>query len=189
MITFKEWTTRQQPDFHELEQIYNKAHISVLIVEMYNPDILKNIATIANLASGAYGVYNSGEVKKELPQDLEKKLIYTGKVQKQDINKIPNFVLKQYYPNIDESKIKESDVIRVNVKRILNQAKTPFEIIIQIASTIIHEATHANEMQQKGTTNETGPQLAEKNFMNWVKLNSAKIRSKFPELNLLQNNK
>lgn len=187
--SFKEWMNqRQEPDFHEVEQVYGKAHIAVQIVQMYDPDLLKNISTIANLSSGAYGLYNSGEVQKELPPDIQQKLIFTGKVDKNNISKIPNIVLKRYFPELDENKIKEADTIRVNVRRILSQVKSQMEAIIQIASTIVHEATHAREMQIKGYTNEGGPEAAEKDFQKWVSGNIKQVMRKFPELNLPQQN-
>jgi len=188
MQTFKEWMNQKLPDFHEVESIYGKAHVAVQIVEMYDPDLLKNIATIANLSSGAYGLYNSGEVEKQLPPELEKKMIFSGKVDKNNISKIPNVVLKKYFQEFDESKIKESDTIRVNVKRILSQVKSQMEAIIQIASTIVHEATHAREMQTKGYTNESGPEAAEQDFQKWISGNIKQITRRFPEMNLPQQN-
>lgn len=189
MRKFKEWfDQKQQTDSHEIEGIYGKAHIAVQIVQMYNPDLLKNISTIANLSNGAYGLYNSGEVQKELPPDVEQKLIYNGKVDKNNIGKIPNITLKKYFPELDETKIKESDTIRVNVRRILTQVKSPFEAIVQIATTIVHEATHAKEMQIQGYTNETGPLAAEKNFQQWLNGNMKQIQRRFPEINLPNEN-
>lgn len=188
MKTFKEWMNQTQPNFQEIESIYGKAHVAVQIVQMYDPDLLKNISTIANLQSGAYGLYNSGEVEKQLPPELEKKMIFSGKIDKNNISKIPNVVLKRYFPEFDESKIKESDTIRVNVKRILSQVKSPMEAIIQVASTIVHEATHAREMQVKGYTNESGPEAAEKDFQRWISGNIKQIMRRFPEINLPQQN-
>lgn len=189
MLNFKEWLGNQSPtptNSHEIDGIYSKAHIAVEIVDMYDPQLLRNISTIANLANGAYGLYNSGEVQKELPADMEKKMIYTGKVNKANISKIPNIMLKKYFPDFDESKIKESDTIRVNVKKILSQVKTPIEAVIQIATTIVHEATHSREMQSKGYTNEHGPEAAEHEFQQWAAANIKQIMRKYPEINLPQ---
>ena len=65
------------------------------IVNLYNPKILDNITTIANLATGAYGLYNSGESKKQLPPNTERWLIYHG-INKDKIGLIPNIILKKY---------------------------------------------------------------------------------------------
>jgi hypothetical protein len=184
MINFKEWLNQKQTDSHEIESVYGKAHIAVQIVQLYDPNLLKNISTIANLSNGAYGLYNSGEVQKELPPDIQQKLIYNGQIDKSNINKIPNITLKKYFPELDQTKIKEADTIRVNVKRILSQVNNPLEAVLQIASTIIHEATHANEMQTLGHTDESGPEQAEARFRRWTQTNLKSITKKFPELNL-----
>lgn len=184
MINFKEWLNQKQTNSSEIESIYGKAHIAVQIVQLYDPNLLKNISTIANLSSGAYGLYNSGEVQKELPPDVQQKLIYNGQIDKANINKIPNITLKKYFPELDETKIKEADTIRVNVKKILSRVSNPLEAVLQIASTIIHEATHATEMQTKGRTDESGPEQAEARFRRWAQANIKSITKKFPEINL-----
>jgi hypothetical protein len=178
MKTFKEWIlSNKKINFEEVEHVYNKTHIAVQLVNMYAPDILNNISTIANLSAGSYGLYNSAEVKKELPEEIEKKLIYYGRVSAEKIKKLPNTILKKYFPTLNDYNIKEEDVIRVNVKRIIQESKTNFEAVVQIASTIIHEATHANEMKLKGFTNETNPEHEEAKFITWVKSNKDKLFS------------
>lgn len=124
MKTFKEFVGQKQNlDFSQITTVYNKAHIAVDLVRWYNPEILNNISTIANLASGAYGVYNSGENKKILPKDIQQSLIYYGKINPNSIGNIPEKTLLQYYPQIDKNKIQKSDTIRVNVRRIVNEKK------------------------------------------------------------------
>lgn len=169
--------------FDEIENLYDKAHIAIQIVRMYNPNFLLNISTIANLSTGAYGLYNSGENKKILPPDVEQRLIYYGKLNKNNIGNIPSVTLKKYFPEIDERKIKKGDTIRINVKRILSQSKTNLEAVLHIASTIIHESTHEIERETKGKTFETGPEGEEKKFMQWAQMNMDKILHSFPELN------
>jgi len=180
MKTWKEFL--QHVDARQLDQLFSKAHIATDIVNLYNPRILDNIAVIANLSSGAYGVYNSGENNKIIPPDVEKNLIYYGRINKKNLNNIPKKTLQQYYPNLPSNAIKESDTIHVNVRRIVQEAGNDFEAIMEIASTIIHESVHSNEYQQFGRTSEAGPVAAEHAFMQWVIQNKNMLISKFPQL-------
>lgn len=180
MITWKEFL--QNTDARQLDQLYSKAHIATEIVKLYNSRILDNIAVIANLASGAYGVYNSGENQKILPKDLETNLIYYGRVNKRQLDNIPKKTLMQYYPQMQLNSIKNSDTIHVNVRRIIQEKGSDFEAIMEIASTIIHEATHEIERETMGTTSEAGPLAAEHKFLQWVNSNKAMLMSRFPEL-------
>ena len=172
----------QAVDERQIDQLYSKAHIATEIVKMYNPRILNNISVIANLASGAYGVYNSGENQKVVPKDVESNLIYYGRIDRRSLNNIPKKTLMQYYPQLPQDAIKTSDTIRVNVRRIMQEAGSDFEAIIEIASTIIHEATHEMERETTGTTSEVGPVAAEHTFINWVKQNRNTLMSRFPQL-------
>ena len=95
---------------------------------------------------------------------------------------LPKAVLKQYFPEIDEREIRESDTIHVNIRRILQEASSDLDAVLQIASTIVHESTHESEKEQTGKTSEVGPTAAEREFMNWAKTNMQKILSKHPEL-------
>lgn len=66
MISWKQFlenivTTRSNVDYSQIQTVYDKAHIAIDLIKMYEPQIMDNIAVVANLASGAYGVYNSGE--------------------------------------------------------------------------------------------------------------------------------
>ncbi len=169
MKTFMEFMQGQQINEKEVDMIYNKTHIAVELARMYAPELMQNIATIANLASGAYGVYNSGENSKVLPQPIEQSLIYYGKLNRKNINNIPKLTIRKYYPNIPENQIKSSDTIRINVKRIVNEFPDDVSRILEIASTIIHEATHEYERENYGSTSEAGPVRRETDFMNWIK--------------------
>jgi hypothetical protein len=182
-MNFKEFFGQQQDlDSSQIERQYDKARISVELVRMYRPEFLENISTIADLASGAYGLYNSGENKKILPPDYEQRLIYWGKVKKDQIGAIPTKMIKQYFPDLDERKIRSGDTVHVNVRRILSQARSDVEAVLQIASTIVHEATHRIERETKGQTFETGPKGEEQKFMNWAMQNLQMIIQKYPEL-------
>lgn len=174
MRTWKEFV-------EQIDQLYSKAHIAVEIVKLYNPHLLENIAVISNLANGAYGVYNSGENQKIIPKNVESYLIYYGKVNRRNLDLIPKRTITQYFPNI-ANQVKESDTIHVNVRRIMQESGSDFEAIIEIASTIIHEATHEIERETTGTTSEQGPVAAEHKFMSWVEGSKSMLMSKFPEL-------
>lgn len=180
MRTWKEFL--EVTDERQLDQLYSKAHIATQIVGMYSPRILDNISVIANLASGAYGVYNSGENQKILPKDVETNLIYYGRVNKRTLDNIPKKTLMQYYPNIPQTAIRESDTIHVNVRRIMQEKGSDFEAIMEIAATIIHEATHEMERETTGTTSEVGPVAAEHKFMQWAIQNKNMLMSRFQEL-------
>jgi hypothetical protein len=184
MRTFKEFMAQQQEvDASEIERLYDKAKVAVELVRQYKPQFLDNISTIANLASGAYGLYNSGENKKFIPSDLEQRLIHYGRLNKDQIGAIPTKTIKQYFPDVDERTIRKGDTIHINVNRILNQAKTDLEAVLQIASTIVHEATHEIERETKGQTFETGPQGEERKFMAWAEQNMKRILQQYPNLN------
>ena len=61
------------------------------------------------------------------------------------------------------------------------------EAVIEIASTIVHEATHSIEFQSTGKTNEIGPQNAERKFIDWVSKNWKTITQRIPQLNNFKN--
>jgi hypothetical protein len=132
-------------------------------------NLLNNISVIANLASGAYGVYNSGENKKIIPPQLQQSLIYYGKVTPQNLNNIPKETIKRYYPQIQDDQIRNTDTIHVNIRRILNELPNDEDRIMEIASTVLHEAVHAYEIEATGVTSEIGPLKTEANFRQWMK--------------------
>jgi hypothetical protein len=172
MFSFSSWLNQQAPDESQIDSIYNKAKISVELVRWYKPQILANVSTIANLASGAYGLYNSGENLDVLDPTEQQKIIIQsqGKVTKQQLQdpKYQRQILQQYYPGIDKRRIKPGDTIHINVRRILMQSKSDYEAVLQIASTVVHEATHDNEYRQKHHTSETLPVSEEHMFMRWA---------------------
>ncbi len=180
MVFFKEFI--QQTDERQLDMVYQKARIAVDMVRMYNPKLLENIATIADLPSGAYGVYNSGENKKILPQETEKALIGWGRVGRHNLDMLPLKMIQQYYPQIPISSVRRSNTIRVNVRRILSEFPDDANRIIQIASTIVHEATHEMEHETLGQTTDVSAYAAEKQFMEWLQKNWQSLTQKYPEL-------
>lgn len=100
----------------------------------------------------------------------------------QKLQNIPNSVIKKYIPNVDERLIRPSDTIHVNIVKTVKEYGDSKEAIIEIASTIVHEATHELELQTYGKTDETGPQKAEKQFIAWVQSNWAMLLRRIPEL-------
>ena len=180
MKTWKEFI--QTVNERQIDQLYSKAHIAVDIVKLYNPKLLENISIIANLANGAYGIYNSGENQKIIPKDVETNLVYYGRIDRRSLNNIPKKTISQYFPQIPANAIKASDTIHVNVKRIMQESGSDFDAVIEISSTIIHEATHEIERELTGATSEVGPVAAEHAFKQWVSQNSNMLLSRFPEL-------
>ena len=189
-ISFKSWfevntVGTKEVDESKIDAIYDKAKISVKLVQMFNEKLLYNINTIIPLQSGVYGLYNSAKNQKVIDQqEAEKIRLKFGKdvIEKHQIDMIPNVVLKQKVPDIDLNKIHPSDTIEVNISRILKELGNTKRAVIEIASTIVHEATHENELQTKGSTNEIGPKAAEVQFMNWVKANKATINNMMRDL-------
>ena len=176
-------------DETQIDSIYDKAKISVKLVQLYAREnrlkLLNNISTIANLSSGVYGLYNSGDNKKVINQNATQKirLKFGDDIFKSNkINNIPKAVIKKYIPDIQDTDIQQSDIIYVNVNRIIRELGDSPQSILQIASTIVHEATHEIEREEKGFTNETGPVMEEKKFLNWFKLNKVRLVQKFPQL-------
>jgi hypothetical protein len=197
MITFLEFLQNtigtENVDSSKVEQIYNKTKISVKIVQLYdkmtNQSLLKNINTIAPLSSNVYGMYLSKENKKIIGnKSYEKlKLMFPKDMMlNQKLQTLPNAVIKKYLPDVDERDLQPSDTIHVNVKKIINELKSDKKSIIEIASTIVHEATHEIELQTTGTTNEIGPKNAEKKFIDWVEKNWKMIITRIPELNSIK---
>lgn len=176
-------------DERQIDAAYDKAKLSVKLVQLYqkmtNQKILNNISTIATLQQTAYGLYNSGENKKVIGPNIANKIrMKFGQdiISQNKINNIPSVVIKQYFPEIQPHEIQPSDVIRVNVQKIIAQFGDSLEAVLEIASTIVHEATHEIERETTGKTSEIGPQAAEKKFINWFQTNKNLILQRIPEL-------
>ena len=182
MITFLEFLQNtigtENVDSSKVEQLYDKTKISVKLVQLYdkmtNQNLLKNINTIAPLSSNVYGMYLSKENKKIIGNKVYEKLklLFPKDIMlDQKIQTLPNAVIKKYIPELNEKDLQPSDTIHVNVKKIINELKDDKKSIIEIASTIVHEATHEIELQTTGKTNEIGPKNAENKFVDWVDKN------------------
>jgi len=189
-MNFKKWLEQNtvgtdQVDERQINAIYDKAKYAVQLVRMYDKNLLKNISTIAPLTSSVYGMYSSGENKKAIGNDVLSKIrlkFGNDLMALKKLEKLPNQVLKNYLPDVDLSKIQPSDVIKVNVSKILKELGDSKAAIIEIASTIVHEATHEIEFQTTGKTNEIGPKNAETKFKRWVDQNWDRFSRNIPQI-------
>lgn len=194
MITFQKWMEQNTlgtdlVDETQINRVYDKAKYAVKLVQLYSKmtgqKLLNNISTIAPLSSGVYGLYNSKENKKVIGSSAANKIKFKfgqNVLAGNDINQIPNVVVKKYIPDIDVNQLKPSVVIHVNVKKIVSELGDTKQAILEIASTIIHESTHDLEFQATGKTNEIGPKAAENKFKQWVDRNWNLIVSRIPQL-------
>ena len=205
-MEFKKWLNinelntvgTEDVDSSQIESIYDKAKIAVQLVRLYDATrsdsdtdpqtakLLKNISTIVPLGTGAWGLYNSGKNRKVIGPNAANKIRFTfgdDVIKSQKINTIPNAVIKQHIPDIPSKELQPSDVISVNVKAIVDKLGDTPKAIAEIASTIVHEATHELEHQIKGKTDESGPLRAEQQFKDWLKRSVATITAKFPNIN------
>ena len=196
-LNFKLWLEQltKEPDISQIESIYNKSHVALKLAEAWpeGKRLLSKVSVVSNLASGVYGIFMSKENKKILPPDIENKIIHYGKVDKNQIQTLPNAYIKQMFPDIDVNRIQETDTVHVNVRRIITEIKDDLNRIIEIASTIIHEATHVEDFQGKtkekltmhnDPASEAHAQNNEKLFQAWVKSNMKTLILKIPELNV-----
>jgi len=192
MMGFKDWlesTVGTEEVESRIDQLYDKAKYAIKLVQLYgrstNQKILNNISTIAPLNSGVYGLYTSAENRKVIGSSVTNKIKFKfgqDVIQQNALNKVPNVVIKQHIPDIDERQIVPSDVIHVNVQRIVRELGDTKEAVVEIASTIVHEATHEIEFQTSGKTDESGPKRAEAEFHRWVSANWPLVLSKIPQL-------
>lgn len=196
MISFREWqakTLGTEEVESQIDAIYDKAKYAIKLVQLYdrstNQNLLKNISTIAPLNTGVYGLYASSENKKVIGPEIANQMRFkfgNDLMSQNKINKLPNAVIKQHLPDIDEKKLVPSDVVHVNVTKILRELGDSKEAVIEIASTIIHEATHELEFQsgKMQANKEAGPVNAEIKFKNWVQKNWNLIIRQIPQLNI-----
>lgn len=176
--------------FSQIDSLYDKAKYAIKLVQLYskstNQRILHNISTIAPLNSGVYGLYNSGENRRVIGPAAANKIKFKfgqDALQNQNLQKLPQHVIKQHIPDIDENQIAPSDVIHINVRKIVAEMGDTPAAVVEIASTIIHEAIHEIEFHAKGKTDETGPKKAEDDFRRWVNSNWKTVTARIPQLN------
>jgi hypothetical protein len=193
MIEFKKWISENvvgtEKVHSQIDHLYDKAKYAIKIVQLYSAatrqKILHNISTIAPLNSGVYGLYNSSENKKVIGQQAANKIKFKfgdDVLANQKMQKLPQYVIRQYLPDLDDRQIAPSDIIHVNVSRIVRELGDSMEAVLEIASTIVHEATHEIEFQTTGKTDEIGPKKAEEQFKKWAFANGPLIASRIPQL-------
>jgi len=175
----------------QVESLYAKVKDSIMLVRMYDGTLplkqrlLTNISTIANLSGSAYGLYISSENKKVIgPEVVNKlKLIYPNDpMLGTKLQKLPKKTILDYVPDINPDKIVPSNVIHIDVKKHLQKYGDSVAAIIEIASTIAHEATHVLEFEETGETKDgpgTRVEKAESSFKNWAKTNWKQLQQKF----------
>lgn len=197
MKTFTNWLNEvntvgtEEVDHSKVTAAYNKFDLAVKLVQLYDKmtgkDLLKDINTIVPLSGGpsAYGLYSSSQNKKVVGPNA--KLIFSkAKFDQHSIDTLPNAVIKQKFPNINLAELIPSVTIQVNVSRFLRELGDKTWTIVQMASTIVHEATHEKEFQQLKDPNaklgEAGPEKAEKEFVDWYTKNENLIKQKIPQM-------
>jgi hypothetical protein len=205
MKSFKKWlyeATYAGTDEMEskIDFLYDKAKYAVKIAQMYvqkapgaNREILKDVTTIAPLNQAVFGLYNSSENDAIIGPQMAEKIKF--KFGPQDINssknikKLPLSVVKQYVPDLDPKQFIPTSVIHVNVNNIVSKFGDSREAVIEIASTIVHEATHSWEYRnsnvaagQSPKLTETNPEKAEADCRKWANDNWKIIQNSFPQL-------
>ena len=176
---------------------YAKIKDSIELVRMYDQNLdpehklLYDISTIADLHSGkAFGMFinteNSNVIGKDVMDQIRK--IYPNdplidkKVQKLSKKQILDHLPDEAKKTIDPKKIIPSSIIRISVDDHIKKYGDSPAAIIELASTIAHEATHVIEYRDKGKTFD-GPgtmvQQAESSFKAWVKQNWKMLSQRF----------
>jgi len=153
----------------QIEAKYPLSHVAVQLVREYDEDALYSIGTIADMpGGGAYGYYSTAENVHEMPQEVAERVRLVFNTN--NINLIPKALLKQTVPEFDEQSMRIGDTIHVNIDRILKEFEHPdpvvfhFNVIKEIAKTILHEATHVRETEETGQTSEYSAGQAETPF-------------------------
>jgi hypothetical protein len=197
MAGFRKWlevnTVGTDEVASQIDGLYDKAKYAVKLVQDYvktlegqERDLLKNISTVAPLNSGVYGLYNSSENKAVLGPGVANKIRFKfgadAMRQQTNLQKLPASVISQYLPEVDPRQIVPSDVIHVNVGKIVRELGDSAAAVMEIASTIVHEATHEMDYRTTGKAGETSARNAETRFMIWAKANWHSFASRIPAL-------
>jgi len=203
MKTFNEWLQEQidmsvvgtEKVIDKISSLYDKAKFAIDLVRMYDNSLppqqklLLDISTVAPLTKNVFGLFNSTENINVIGPDVEQKLILRfGKdvwnKYKTNLERLPLHLLKKKlkeFPEIDLNKIRSSSVIHVNTNRNKEvwrgKPNADTLAIIEIASTIVHEATHAMDVKNGVDPTEDRAVAAEKKFKDWLKANARMINS------------
>lgn len=197
MKKFTEWLSEQvdmsvvgtENVIDKISYNYGKAKLAIDLVRKYDQTLppqsklLLDISTVAPLTKNVYGLYNSTENTNILGPEVEQKMaLRFGKPvwdkYKEKLERLPLAVLKKQlkvYPEIDLNKIKTSSVINVNINRNrqawAGKPNADALAVLEIASTIVHEATHAMDVKNGVNPTEDRAIAAEKRFKEWVMAN------------------
>lgn len=187
----------EEVDASQVLSKYGKMKDSIEMVRLYDQKLpqeqklLADISTIADLHSGkAFGMFINTENSNVIGQDVLDQIrkVYPNdplidkKVQKLSRKQILDHLPEDVRKTIDPKKIIPSTIIRVDVVDHLKKYGDSPAAVIELASTIVHEATHVIEYRDKGETFD-GPgtmvEKAEAAFKTWVKGNWNFISKKF----------
>jgi hypothetical protein len=187
----------EEVDARQVMSLYGRVKESVEMVKMYdqtlpvNQQLLRDVSTIANLSGGsAFGMFVNSDNTNVIGQDVMQKikLIYPNdpmigtKIKKLSRKKILDTLPDDVRKQIDPRKIQPSDIIKIDVKKHLAKYGDSDAAVIEIASTIVHEATHVKEYVETGETFDgpgTAVEKAEASFKSWVKANWPTISRRF----------
>ncbi len=190
-MKFKEWFLKENATLgtelvvDQISSDYAKAKYAIDLVRAYDatkPDkegniiekrkLLINIGTIAKISAGpkVFGLFKPEE---------DNQIVVGPKNQVNQINQFfkgklaiaPESLVKKYFPNLAPTSIMQSSVIRVNVPKIVQTFGDSPRAILEIAKTIVHEATHQLERQITGNTKDgpgTAVERAEAAFEAWA---------------------
>jgi len=170
----------------EIKAKYDLADIAVELVREYQPKLLYDIAKVGDLQSGAYGVFSTAENMHDLPPAMQDRIhqfmnSINVEFNENSLNLIPKKTLMDIFPDFDISSMSVSDTIRVNINRIISEYSNldplnfHYNVIREIAATIVHEATHETEFEEVGETSESGPLAAEPGIVNYIDQNADRV--------------
>jgi hypothetical protein len=201
MKNFYDWLTEQINPLvlgserveDKISPFFNKSKLSIDLVRQYDAllpqgeKLLWDISVVAPLTKGVFGMFTSGENINILGPDVDRKLQLkfgknTYKKYKTQLERLPYYLLNKQiknFPEIRIDEIKPSSVIHVNVgKNIAQHAGKPGSealTVLEIASTIVHEATHAKDVKMGREPTESNALTAEANFRAWFMKNSKRL--------------
>jgi len=185
MKTIKIKTSQYVPygsyvDGGKIEATYPFSHEAVRLVREYDENALYNIGAIEDMPEGgAYGYYSTGDNVHQLPQEIADRVRIVFNTDNIDL--IPTSSLIGAIPELNEQSVQIGDVIHVNINRIITESQHPnpiifhFNIIKEIAKTILHEATHVIEVETTGETSESSAEQAETPFGQYIDSNFERI--------------
>lgn len=184
----------------KIDMLYDKAKYAIKVAQMYvqkapgaNREILRDVTTVAPLNQAVFGLYNSAENNAIIGPTLANRIKFMfGKdaiKSTENLKKLPLSVVRQYVPDLDPKQFAPTSVIHVNVQNIVKRFGDSKDAVIEIASTIVHEATHSWEFRnakvsgsQKPNLTEAGPEKAEADCRKWANDNWESIKRSIPQL-------